>query len=375
MVANTMSTFVSLTVHCARCHDHKFDPIPQKDYYRLQAVFAGVDRGDRPLGLGPAQPSVVARGWGLSRLRRDPRAARPIRLLRRGDVEQPGDVGRPGALACVPAPACRRSSRSMPTADEGSRRAALADWLASPANVLTWRSIVNRVWHYHFGRGIVDTPNDFGRIGSLPSHPELLDWLAVELLRQRPVAQGPAPADRHAAPSTARRRASDPAAAAIDADNRFSGGRTAAGSTPRRCATACWPSAGTLDRPDGRARASSLFRFKDDHSPIYDHSDPAKDRQPRRCAAGRSTGSSCGASPTRSWRPLDCADPNLNTPVRSQTLTALQALALWNDLFMVRQSQELARRLERPERDPARRIDAACLRALGRGPQPPSAMS
>ena len=64
--------------------------------------------------------------------------------------------------------------------DEGSRRAALARWLTDPANALTWRSIVNRVWHYHFGRGIVDTPNDFGRMGAPPTHPELLDWLAVE---------------------------------------------------------------------------------------------------------------------------------------------------------------------------------------------------
>src|SRR5207253_3245877 len=61
-----------------------------------------------------------------------------------------------------------------------ARRAALARWLTDPANVLTWRSIVNRVWHHHFGRGIVDSPNDLGRMGSLPTHPELLDWLAVE---------------------------------------------------------------------------------------------------------------------------------------------------------------------------------------------------
>ena len=64
--------------------------------------------------------------------------------------------------------------------DEGPRRAALADWLAGPDNPLTWRVIVNRVWHYHFGKGIVDTPNDFGKMGGVPSHPELLDWLAVE---------------------------------------------------------------------------------------------------------------------------------------------------------------------------------------------------
>ena len=66
MLSNTMSTFVSLTVHCARCHDHKFDPIPQKDYYGLQAVFAGVDRGDRPLGPGPGGRSVVS--WRLGPL-------------------------------------------------------------------------------------------------------------------------------------------------------------------------------------------------------------------------------------------------------------------------------------------------------------------
>ena len=103
MLSNTMSTFVSLTVHCARCHDHKFDPIAQKDYYGLQAVFAGLDRGDRPLGrglgLGPARPPGRVLAVGASHVYGViPRAARPIRLLRRGDVEQPGDVARPGAL-------------------------------------------------------------------------------------------------------------------------------------------------------------------------------------------------------------------------------------------------------------------------------------
>src|SRR5207302_1772548 len=65
--------------------------------------------------------------------------------------------------------------------DDAARRAALADWLADPDNPLTGRSIVNRLWHYHFGRGLCDTPSDFGRMGGKPSHPELLDWLAAEL--------------------------------------------------------------------------------------------------------------------------------------------------------------------------------------------------
>ena len=106
-------------------------------------------------------------------------APRPITVLRRGEVEQPGEPVGPGTLACLPG---LPGTFSLAHPDnEGSRRAALADWLASPKNMLTWRSIANRLWHYHFGRGIVETPNDFGRNGALPTHPELLDWLAVEL--------------------------------------------------------------------------------------------------------------------------------------------------------------------------------------------------
>src|SRR5213078_2935864 len=67
-----------------------------------------------------------------------------------------------------------------PGSGEGARRAALAQWITSRDNPLTWRSIVNRVWQHHFGHGLVETPNDFGRMGAPPTHPELLDWLAVE---------------------------------------------------------------------------------------------------------------------------------------------------------------------------------------------------
>src|SRR5207244_5070743 len=82
MVANTISTFMSLTAHCARCHNHKFDPISQKDYYGLQAVFAGVDRGDRPAGNPPAPVYAVVS-----------HSPRPVHLLRRGNVGSPRELG------------------------------------------------------------------------------------------------------------------------------------------------------------------------------------------------------------------------------------------------------------------------------------------
>jgi hypothetical protein len=102
---------------------------------------------------------------------------RPVHVLKRGEIGKPLDEASPGALSCVSGlPA--RFDLTNPQ-DEGLRRAALARWLTHRDNPLTWRSIVNRVWHHHFGRGLVGTPNDFGRMGAPPSHPELLDWLAA----------------------------------------------------------------------------------------------------------------------------------------------------------------------------------------------------
>lgn len=100
---------------------------------------------------------------------------RVVKVLRRGEIQKPIEDAEPGALSCVNGLPARFTSE----ANEANRRAALARWLSDPDNPLVWRSIVNRVWHYHFGSGLVDTPNDFGRMGTEPSSPELLDWLAV----------------------------------------------------------------------------------------------------------------------------------------------------------------------------------------------------
>ena len=97
--------------------------------------------------------------------------------MTRGDLDKPGPEVGPGALSAITALNPRFTN--IDPANEGLRRAALAEWITHPDNPLTWRSVVNRVWHYHFGRGICDTPSDFGKMGGVPSHLELLDWLAA----------------------------------------------------------------------------------------------------------------------------------------------------------------------------------------------------
>lgn len=104
---------------------------------------------------------------------------RTIQLLARGDLEKPRSEVDPGALSVLTHLPAR--FELSPQEDESLRRAELARWIVHPDNPLTWRSMANRVWYYHFGRGLCNTPNDFGRMGELPSHPELLDWLACEL--------------------------------------------------------------------------------------------------------------------------------------------------------------------------------------------------
>lgn len=127
----------------------------------------------------PAKSVVygVSPSWSHAKKHPEPLQPKKVHLLRRGDIDKPIREVSPGALSAIRGlPA--RFELSNPN-QEALRRAALADWFVHPDNPLTWRSIVNRVWHYHFGRGICETPNDFGRMGGLPSHLELLDWLAI----------------------------------------------------------------------------------------------------------------------------------------------------------------------------------------------------
>ncbi len=211
------AVFLGLTVGCARCHDHKFDDFPQADYYRLQAFLAAAQEHDIVLASPAQQAEWRARTGAIKerikklkeslrgmrgeelrraeeRLRemehslppplpaihsvRDVESERtPVYVLKRGDPDRKGSqVGPrpPGALVPEGTPELAPDARNP--------RTALARWVTAPDNPLTARVMVNRVWQYHFGRGIVETANDFGVNGSPPSHPELLDYLANEFI-------------------------------------------------------------------------------------------------------------------------------------------------------------------------------------------------
>jgi mono/diheme cytochrome c family protein len=167
--ANTTGTvWLGLTVGCAQCHSHKFDPITQREYYGLYAFFNTVSEIDLPYPA-PGEPKRAA----------DPRIAAIItesskppttHLLVRGDFLRPGEEIQPHSLAVLP---------SLTPASAQPTRLDLARWLVAPENPLTARVAVNRVWGHLFGQGLVTTPDDFGLRGARPSHPELLDWLAA----------------------------------------------------------------------------------------------------------------------------------------------------------------------------------------------------
>ncbi len=177
MVSTTGSAFLGLTVNCARCHNHKFDPISQKDFYGLQAVFAGVQHAERAMPQsGADQRRREQRSMMYAGTFRPPE---PTYLLKRGDPLQKLEMVSPSAIAAV-----SPSLLIEPTAPEAQRRVALARWIGDPRNPLPSRVMVNRLWHYHFGQGLVRTPSDFGFNGDRPSHPELLNWLAAEFQRQ-----------------------------------------------------------------------------------------------------------------------------------------------------------------------------------------------
>jgi hypothetical protein len=195
----TGAAFLGLTLGCARCHDHKYDPIRQTDYVAMQAIFAA---SDRPYPEKIRETRIKLLNSLLSEtpvpkeLHNDPRCTvktelqigfrlfhreQPleVRRLRRGELNKPREVvapAFPSALSSV------EQNRDLVAVPPAQRRAALARWLTSPSNPLTARVLLNRVWGWHFGQALARTPSDFGSQGEPPTHPELLDWLARDFV-------------------------------------------------------------------------------------------------------------------------------------------------------------------------------------------------
>jgi mono/diheme cytochrome c family protein len=198
-IASTIGTsLLGLSIGCARCHDHKYDPITQENYYQFITAFERTVRGEIELAVWPgvsAKSKVLVAGEGVPPLPRiynpGPAFFETTWFLRRGDAHLKSHEVPPGFLeALMPAGATanewKRPADSAKKPSSTFRRTALATWITDTrrgAGSLSARVIVNRLWQHHFDRGIVATPNDFGARGTAPTHPTLLDWLARELIQ------------------------------------------------------------------------------------------------------------------------------------------------------------------------------------------------
>jgi hypothetical protein len=168
MTATVGSVFLGLQFGCAQCHDHKYDPISQGDFYRLRAFFA---------------PEFQFEKNKIARMRDEP-SGEPSHLMVRGDFRRKGPVVRP-AFPRIVNYGNHQVGDSKTRTGSSAPRAALARWLTRDDQVLTTRVIVNRLWQHHFGVGLSSTASDFGVMGDPPTHPQLLDWLAAELPGRR----------------------------------------------------------------------------------------------------------------------------------------------------------------------------------------------
>lgn len=179
VISTTSSVFLGLTLGCARCHDHKTDPLLAKDYYSLYAIFNGTEK----LGLGKGAKDkddreVKDASKVMALIERSSKVP-TTRVLLRGVAASPGEVVKPAVPVVL---GSRAVAFPKPGTTTSLRRRTLAEWITSPSNALAWRVLANRVWQHHFGTGIVATPSNFGFTGAKPSHPELLDFLARELI-------------------------------------------------------------------------------------------------------------------------------------------------------------------------------------------------
>ncbi len=474
LIAATTQTFVGMTVNCARCHNHKFDPIPQKDYYRIQSVFAPtqevayplappaevdanrketarIDGLQRPLRQEKTKveapylqmivdreiaklPEYMQLAWKTPPDKRTPgqkltvtqiektvtpadttrklvreddivalmpadvkakhneikaqisaldkqkprpmptalaigergRVPAPSYFLHRGSPDSPGSQMTPGVLSVATATEWS-FPEAPPDAKSSYRRRGLAEWLVSKDNPLTARVMVNRIWQHHFGEGIVRTPSNFGKMGERPSHPELLDWLALEF-----IDKGWSVKSMHKLMLTSRayQQASTdiPASFNADPENRLFWRAPRVRLEAEIIRDNIMATTGALDRTLG---GPSIFPYIDPD--LFEESsrrtwrgkpddDPATWRRSIYVFLKRSI----------RYPMFETFDqPNLVNPIdrRNRTTIAPQALILMNNGMVLTQAKVFAERLKKDAgTDVAKQIDRAYRLALSRPP-------
>ena len=290
------------------------------------------------------------------------RASGPTHVLIRGAVDQPGKIVGPGGLECVGGLPARFDLSEG--ASEGVQRRAMAEWIANAANPLFSRVIANRVWQGHFGRGFVSNPSDFGYNGGQPSHPELLDWLASEL-----VSSGWSLKALHKRILMSRtyRQASgfDGAAASQDAENRLLWRFP-----PRRLdGEAVRDAMLAVSRDLNREFHGPSFRpfeFGEQRGSLKNYVLTSDDSPAQRRRTVYRMNVITGGDPM--LEALDCPLPSTKTPQRRSTTTALQALSLMNNAFVQQRARGFAARLRREAPDLDSQVRRAFELALGRSP-------
>lgn len=273
-----------------------------------------------------------------------PQPAGVAHLLVRGNPLQLGEVVAPGGVPTLRG--VNANFNLAPEAPESERRVKLATWITDPANPLFARVMVNRLWHYHFGLGLVDTPNDFGFGGSRPTHPELLDFLADGFVRGSFHLKQ---LHRTLVTSATYRQASAPSpdAMKIDAENRLLWRKSPMRLEAEVVRDAMLSAAGELNTTMGGPGFHDFRAYVHRTTQFYEPLDVSGPDVQRRTIYR--TWARGGRNPFLDT--LDCPDPSTTTPKRSVTTTPLQAMAMWNNAFVLRMADALAARVQREAGD------------------------
>ncbi|HZZ76971.1 MAG TPA: DUF1549 and DUF1553 domain-containing protein [Gemmataceae bacterium] len=393
------AVFLGLTMGCARCHDHRFDDISQKDYYRLQAYFAATQEHNLVLADAKAQADWRTRTDRIQaeikqlqkalegkenkkveaeilELRRSLPAPlptistvkhgerTPIHVLKRGDVERKGVLVRPRPLSVL----VPNDPDEFP-GEEAKPRTMLARWLARSDNPLVPRVFVNRIWQGHFGKGMVATPNDFGVNGTPPSHPELLDWLTNEFIAN---GRRTKPLHRLIVLSSTYRQASTPIDAALakkaDPDHRLLSHFPRRRLSAEEIRDAMLAVSGKLNLKSGGpsvmvpVEADLVKLLYDPGQWVVTPDEREHDRRSVYLAVKRNLQMPFA-------RVFDQPDAAISCPRRESSTHPLQALELLNGKLSNKLAATFAERLQREcGDDHAKQVDLAFRLAAGRAP-------